>query len=668
VAFVVSDGALRGLSVPSNMPVARVRLAEDYTADYAAIWRTQGALRTVVDFLGRNIASLGLHQFRRVSDTDRQRVTDSGLINLLDRPNPVTTRYRLLDALVRDFGIYDRAYWLKVKAKDRPWLLRLPPAQVSPLGGSFWPEAFEFDGGKGKRVIPADQVVHFRGYSPDGDRGGAPPIEALRRVLAEEYEAGRMRENTLRNGARVSGYLERPAGAPSWSDTAADRFRASWRSQYAGGGPESGGTPILEDGMKFVAASQTAEQLQYVEARKLTREEVAAAFFIPPTMVGVMDSATFSNIREQHKHLYQDTLGPWLSMIAEELSLQLLPDFPDAAGTYLEFNLAEKLRGSFEEQAAQIQTSVGGPWMTRNEARALNNLPALEGGDELIVPLNVVEGGQASPSDSAPDTGALSGGAGGHKCAPALGPGGKFGVKAPGEPDIEAREDVVALFDAFFRRQRETVLAAIGGGSADWWDADRWDSELTADLYALVVEMSETMGADAAESFGFDPEAYDLDSTLAFLHAFAEARAGWVNETTRQQLDEVLAEAEAAEADPDVAPEDVPDPAVVFDNAEAQRAEAAGNSTFAALASFVAVEAGRRLLGDANKTWRTNSTNSRRSHARMDGETVRINQRFSNGLKWPGDPAKGPDEVAGCMCSVEVTPLPPEEQDEGGES
>lgn len=37
--------------------------------------------------------------------------------------------------------------------------------------------------------------------------------------------------------------------------------------------------------------------------------------------------------------------------------------------------------------------------MTVNEARAKRNLPALEGADELVVPLNVVAGGQASPQD-----------------------------------------------------------------------------------------------------------------------------------------------------------------------------------------------------------------------------------------------------------------------------
>jgi HK97 family phage portal protein len=632
---------LQGLSKPATLPGNRLQLAVDFTADYGAIWKSQGAVRTVVDFLGRNIASLGLHQFRRVSDTDRERITDSGLIQLLNKPNPGTTRYRLLDALVRDYGIYDRAYWLKMNGKGGRYLLRLPPSMVTPKGESWlWPEAFEFVGSKGKQTFPADQVVHFRGYSPDGDLGGQPPIEALRRVLAEEYEAGRMRENTLRNGARVSGYLERPVGAPAWSEQAADRFTKSWRAQYAGHGPQAGGTPVLEDGMNFVAASQTAEQLQYVEARKLTREEVAAAFFIPPTMVGVMDSATFSNIKEQHKHLYQDTLGPWLSMIVEELALQLIPDFPEVADTYLEFNMAEKLRGSFEEQAAQIQTSVGGPWMTRNEARALSNLPAIDGGDELIIPLNVIEGGQASPNDSAPDTGQLAGPARPGKSGPAV-------LTKADEPDDEQRDAMVAVYDAFFKRQKDSVLSAIGAGGS-WWDGARWDEELTADLFEVVADMSAALGADVAKSFGLDPDAYDVDGTLAFLQSFSQLRAEWVNETTRSQLEDALADES----------EDAPGPARVFETAEAQRAPAAGKATLSALGSFVAVEAARKLLaGKATKTWRTRSGNPRKSHARMDGETVDLDKKFSNGLNWPGDPAKGADEVAGCECTVEVNPV-----------
>ncbi|AYN56822.1 portal protein [Arthrobacter phage Andrew] len=643
MAFVVSDGALRGLSAPAPMPRSSVRLADDFTQDYAAIWRAQGSVRTTVDFLGRNIASLGLHTFRRVSDNDRERLLVHPLARLLARPNPVTTPYRLMDGLVRDLAIFDRAYWLKMFTAGTPWLLRLPPAAVTPVGKNWmWPEAFEYAGGNGTKTFPADQVVHFRGYAPEGDLAGSSPIESLRRVLAEEFEAGRMREQTLRNGARTSGYLERPApapGQPEWSREARERFRASWRSQYTGGGPEAGGTPILEDGMKFVPAAQTARDLQYVEVRKLAREEVAAAYFIPPTMVGIMDSATFSNIKEQHKHLYQDTLGPWLTMISQELELQLLPDFPDSEGVYLEFNLEEKLRGSFEEQAAQLQAATGGPWMTRNEARAMRNLPAIDGGDELIVPLNVIEGGQASPQDSAPPLAGAAGGPG-RQLKAGVGPL----VKGPGLTDSQ-KAAAVALFENFFKRQKAVVLSAIGGGG-DWWDADRWNKELAADLFALATSLSAELGVKQAEALGFDATSYDVERTLEFLKAVAAARAEWVNDATREQL-------EAAIADDS---EDAPGPASVFEAAAAQRSGSAGHALAATVGAFALTEAGRQLARDrAVKTWRTTSSNSRKSHARMDGETVPIDSKFSNGLDWPGDPVKGPDEVAGCECTVDVS-------------
>lgn len=642
MAFVISDGSLKGLSTPAPMPRGAVNLAHDFTQDYAEIWRAQGSVRTTVDFLGRNIASLGLHLFRRVDNNDRERLTTHPLAQLLQRPNPATTPYRLFDGLVRDLAIFDRAYWLKMKSADTRWLLRLPPKAVSPVGGSWlWPEAFEYNGTKGKKTFPADQVVHFRGYSPDGDLAGSSPIESLRRVLSEEYEAGRMREQTLRNGARASGYLERPApqpGQPAWSDTARTRFRESWRSQYSGNGPEAGGTPILEDGMKFVAASQTARDLQYVEVRKLAREEVAAAYFIPPTLVGILDKATFSNIKEQHKHLYQDTLGPWLSMISQELELQLLPDFPDVADLYLEFNLEEKLRGSFEEQAAQLQASVGGPWMTRNEARAMRNLPAIEGGDELITPLNVIEGGQASPQDSAPEAGAAAG------PRRAIKSGESWLVKGPGLTDSQ-KAAAVALFENFFKRQKAVVLSAIGAGGA-WWDAKRWNEELAADLFQLALSMSSALGAKQAEALGFDPTSYDVDRTVEFLKAVSASRAEWVNEATLEQLEAVMADES----------EDAPEPASVFEAAAAQRSGSAGRALAATVGAFALTEAGRQLARDRTvKTWRTTSTDPRKSHARMDGETVPIDSKFSNGLDWPGDPVKGPDEVAGCECTVDVS-------------
>jgi HK97 family phage portal protein len=382
VAFVVSEGAVQGLSRPSYpSPYQTNFAAPTLGSEYAQIWRSQPSVRTVVTFLARNIAQLAV---------------------LLRQPNPWTTRYRFVNALVHDFAIYDNAYLLKSKTDDGlAGLIRLPPRLVRPKGDNWLtPDGFEVSGQRQRKFYPADQVVYFRGYGADEDVG-VSPLESLRQVLLEEWTGSQMREQIMRNGARASGYLLRPKDAPPWSAEAKGRFKQEWRSQYAG--PEAtdaGGTPILEDGITFEQASQTAKELQYIEGRKLTREEVAAAYFIPPPMVGILDHASFSNITEQHKMLYQDTLGPWLTMIQDEIALQLIPDFEKRTAVhnfYVEFNLREKLTGSFEQRQAAIASAVGGPTMTVNEARALDNRPPLDGGDELIRPLNVTQPGDQNP-------------------------------------------------------------------------------------------------------------------------------------------------------------------------------------------------------------------------------------------------------------------------------
>lgn len=644
MAIVVSGGTLYDLAKASVNSISSIDLAVNYTASYSTIWKKHGSVQTVVNFLGRNIGSLGLHLFRRTDD-DQERVRDHALVDLLRNPAPGVTPYSFKEALVQDLAIYSRYMAIKVKTKNGGRaLLRVPPPLWDVNNQSSWLTGMKFEvyGTAGTKQFDSSEVIAITGYSPDGRPGGVSSLESLRQVLAEEYEAARMRQQTFRNGARASGYLERPAPQPGqqpWSKEARERFREAWRAQYTGGGPEAGGTPILEDGMKFASAQVTAKDLQYIESRKLTREEVASAYFIPPPMVGILDHATFSNIREQHKQLYQDTLGPWLQRIQQEFMAQLLPDFPDSDDLYLEFNLEEKMRGSFEEQAAQLQTAVGGPWMTRNEARKMRNMSAIDGGDELIVPLNVVSGGQASPRDSAPEPGATAG------PAPTTKRHGLVQVKAPELTDSE-RDKAVAVLRNFFRRQGAVVGSVIGAGVKEWWDSERWDAELADELFRLLKDAAGTIGPAVVEELGFDPGAYDEDRTIEFLKAVAASRAGAVNAATR---DEVQA---ALENDA----EDAPAPADVFKAAEDTRSVTAGQAIMTTAAGFAAVEAAKQVGGPvAFKTWDVTSSNPRASHIHMNGETVGIDKKFSNGMDWPGDPTGGAANVANCRCRVTVT-------------
>lgn len=631
MAFVVSDGKLMGLERASAPRSSSISLAADFSADYATIWKTQPHVRTVIGFLARNIAQIGLHAFERTSDTDRRRLTDHPLADLIAKPNPRTTRYRLIDALVNDLGIYDVACWAKMKSADQPvGLLRLPPKQIEPIGDSWgWPDAIRFKGNKGSIDLPMDQVVFFRGYNPDDSRWGVSPMETLRRVLAEEYQATLYREQLWRNGARFPGYIKRPKAAGQWSPEARERFRADWRGLYTGNGPGAGGTPVLEDDMEFSAGGITPAQAQYLETRKLTREEVAAAFHIPLPMVGILDHATFSNIKEQHQNLYQDTLGPWLEMIQQEIGLQLLPDFDDSTNIYVEFNLADKMKGSFEEQATSLQTAVGAPWLTRNEARARQNLPQVDGGDDLVTPLNVLVGGQASPTDSAPK----AGGAVREKSSEAVRNVRLMKARATEQHSKKLSE----LLSKFFERQGKAVLSAIGAGD-NWWDAERWDKELSGDLHAASVSMAATLGKAQAEALGYTSADYDVDQTVAFLKAVADRYATSINTTTKGKLDALDDDAE---------------PVQVFDEATTSRAVGAGALIATFMAGFATHEAAEQIAyrNDVTptKTWVT-GPNPRAEHAAMDGETVSLDDNFSDGSKWPGSGGDAP----GCNCSVDI--------------
>ena len=78
---------------------------------------------------------------------------------------------------------------------------------------------------------------------------------------------------------------------------------------------------------------------------------------------------------------------------------------------------------------------------------------------------------------------------------------------------------------------------------------------------------------------------------------------------------------------------------------------AATTVTFAS--GFGSVEAARQNSQGATKTWRTTSSNPRSSHKRLDGETVGMDEDFSNGLAWPGG-VGDPDETAGCKCEMDI--------------
>jgi HK97 family phage portal protein len=617
-----------------------IRLFDDRQIDHADLYKTQHEVRTVIDFLARNISQIPLQAYRRISDTERERITGTPLTDTIENPDVYTTRSRWMEALVKDLCIFDEAIRIKVRHEDgKIALVRIPPNVVKPIGDNWLhPEAYQITG-RGKTLeYSRDEVIHIHGYDPKDPRKGLSTLETLRQLLAEQYAAAEHREGLWRQGARASLVIERPLGAPPWSDNARSRFKAEWDASFTGA-RNSGKTAVLEEGMVAKPLETfSPRDAQYLETAQLAREIVAAAYGVPAGLLG-LGATTYASLTEQNRQLYQNALAPWLTLIQEELEAQLLPEYEDNDGIYLEFQLQDKLRGSFEEQAAVLQASVGAPYLTRNEARARLNLSSIEGGDELVTPLNVLIGGQASPQDSVSDErtiDTLSNTQSETKSA--LGRDGYVRIRS------EAAKEMNTIFRRNIERQRRSVISKLGAqknaiaetkaNTGRIYDQDRFDRELAKDLLPTIKKTAKKSAATVGD--------WDVENGQNYLEAVAGSAAKRVNQATRARIATRLAEI-SDEDDPIAAIDGLFDEMTDNDNISAAYSVATSVANFARNES--AIGNGRRM-----KTWIVTSGNPRSTHAVLDGESVPIEDDFSNGAPWPGHPSLDAEETANCQC------------------
>lgn len=619
----------------------------NYTAQ--KLYQSQDNLKAVVDFLANSIAQLPLNVYRRNDETDRERDRTSDAAKLLWRPNEDQTGYEFIRALATEYFVFGTVYvWLIPDAESpSKWQMRIIPSEwitTTKSKNAYSSQSITVVAGpSGVAVeIPRTEFVQFKTYSPGSPGGYISPLSGLRQTLQEQIEAGNFRRELWHSSGRLNAQILRPANVQPWTDETRRRFVEAFRESWGSGGNKAGSIPLLEDGMEIKPFQTSFKESQWMESVKLSRESVAAAYGVNPSLIWHSDTQTYASSKDNARALYAECLGPVLQMIQQRINSFLLPMVGADPDTYVEFDLTEKLKGSFEERASILQAAVGGPWMTRNEARADNNLPPVEGGDELIVPLNVVEGGQSSPQDTHME----------EQEPMAIEEPQKMRKKSEAEKlHIKARstkeedEQMAEVLKKFWKRQANSVLPKLGAKSAEWWDEDRWNDELTEDIEPLIDRIADAHGKEVADAIGSE---YRTEQTRKYLHELAKGRAKAINESTYNRL------LDALESD-----DETVIPSRVFETRENKdsitfgRALAIGVAGWAATHEAPAQAEQQGFHKTVEKRWITGD-NPRPEHAMMNGETVPIDDTFSNGCYWPGDENGDVDTTAGCNCSTEV--------------
>lgn len=657
----------------AGIPVADpgVPLSELTRLDIERYWRTQPNLRRVVGFIARNVAGVPLHLYDRKGDNDRVRVHSGPLASALRSPGKGQNPFRLWESVIADGCLYDRwAIQVLHDANDGSvdlirlpaWRLRFQPDRFGRVGKIlFWTgpdNDITLDNPRVQwqwKELDLETVVYDHGFAPR--TAGLSPVATLASLLEEQNEATGYRRELLTGGPRVPAWVERPKDAPRWKDEAQKiRFVEGLRD-YARGGKRAGGWPLIEDGMrindrKVITPSEASD----VPGREWSNIEVTTAYFISPEIVGAR-AGSFASVDAFRQMLYGPQLGPYIEALESAVNAQLVPILEPRASTYyIEANVESKLRGSFLEQAQVMQSATGAPWMLRNEARAMFNRPPVEDGDELVVPLNVLVGGLASPRDTSPNRPERPATVDDGEPAEEDQGSAEEDSKAAPPPRLKAsvirrqfkkaeRELAESQYDRalgkFFRDQAAAVKSQLGRKTPEWWDEDRWDKDLTSLLLSLHLATSTRAARAALEAAGVDPDEYDPDRTVNYLTAVARNSGKSINQKTLEDLQDALADDE----DPDAAVD-----AVLDGNTSWRKGMIVAGAVTTAIGFGVheAASQGRA----ATKTWIVTSGNPRPEHAAMDGETVPVNEDFSNGMAWPGDPSGTADDLAGCTCEL----------------
>ncbi|WP_236872547.1 phage portal protein [Burkholderia pseudomallei] len=261
-------------------------------------------------------------------------------------------------------------------------------------------------------ILNRGAMFHLRGLSGDGIVG-YNPIQAAREAVTTGLAAQDYGMRYFQNDATPGGWIEYPGQFKD--DDQKRRFREQFQATQTGRHRHK--TAVLELGMKYHQISVTNQDAQYLETRKFSVAEIARLFRIPPHLIGDLEKATFSNIEQQSLEFVNFTLMPWLVRWEEAIRYAFLE--PDDA-LNVEFNVTALLRGDAAARAMYYHNGILDGWMVRNEARKAEGLNPIDGLDEPLRPLNMVEESEAEEDADKP--------------APPVAPPPQPGKQAPANP------------------------------------------------------------------------------------------------------------------------------------------------------------------------------------------------------------------------------------------
>lgn len=346
-------------------------------AEYSSVW-----VFASVRAIAQTVASVPF-VFYRDTPSGRERLPQTHpLVRLFWGVNPTMTRYDFWEATMVYLELTGNCFWALEKEDGRgqpaelwplrPDRMRVVPDKEKLVGG------YLFSIGERSVAYGPREIIHLKYFNPLNERWGISPLAAARQGLLADFYAVLYNQRFFRQGARPSGVLstEEPL-----DDASFQRLRAEFDQAYSGA-ERSHRVILLEKGLQWQSVSLPQKDMEFVEQRKLSREEILAVYKVPPIEVGILEFANYANSETQDKIFWTKGIIPRLKKIEEAINTFLAPRF--GGDVFGEFDLSrvEALRENEDLKSQVAQRLVESGIWTTNEARSrLWNLPPVEWGD-----------------------------------------------------------------------------------------------------------------------------------------------------------------------------------------------------------------------------------------------------------------------------------------------
>lgn len=352
-------------------------MGPDAALQIATVW-------ACIDLRANIIASLPYFAYERKANGQKELARASRLYALLhDSPNSRMTPYEFWRAMMMNYDLRGNAY-ARIERDARGEALAIwpmPSDQVQLHVMNDGSAVYVYSVGNDVAVLAEQNVLHLKGLG-----NGTVGLSKLDFMRSTTDEAGKAQATA----SKLFGTNGKPTGVLMVDNVLKPEQREAIRKNFGDlTTANTGRLFVLEANMKYQQLSLSPEDQQLLESRKYHVEEICRWFGVPPVLVHHSNVTTWgSGVEQIVDGFHKLVIGPMLTNIEQAVRKRVMTSEQRVKMT-AEFSLDALLRGNIRDRFEVYAKGVQNGITTRNEARQLENLPPIPGGDELTAQTNL---------------------------------------------------------------------------------------------------------------------------------------------------------------------------------------------------------------------------------------------------------------------------------------